>query len=91
MTQDQVRVHVLSAVENELIRAMNIHGTFVDFHHGWGVISEEMHELFLEICRKDDMQNPRRIFAEAVQVAAMAAKVAMLATEKDRKNMGVGA
>lgn len=77
MTQEQIRAQTLAEVENELTRTIAKHGLPVDYHHGMGILSEEVHELFMEIFRKDG--NPTRIAAEATQVAAMACKIAMIA------------
>lgn len=85
MTPEQIIVQTLSVTENELRTAMAKHGQFVDYHHGWGVLAEEVEELFKEICRKDEKQNPHKIKAEAVQVAAMACKIAILATERAKE------
>lgn len=82
MTQVQIMVQTLSEVEDELSRAILKHGMPVDYHHGWGILAEEVEELFREICRKDREQNPLRIAAEAVQVAAVAAKIAMVAMQR---------
>lgn len=79
MTQTQIMTETLSRVEDELARAILKHGMPTDYHHGIGILSEEVHELFLEVFRKDSQQNPLRIAAEAKQVAAVACKIAMLA------------
>ena len=73
------RVEALAAVESELIRALGKHGMPVDYHHGLGILAEEAFELFSEIRRRDEWHNPHRIAAEAVQVAAVACKIVMLA------------
>ena len=79
MTQAQIMAQALAEVENELIVAIKRHGMPVDYHHGWGILAEEVEELFREICRKDREQNPLKIAAEARQVAAVACKISMLA------------
>lgn len=85
MTQVQIMVQTLSEVEDELSRAILKHGMPVDYHHGWGILAEEVEELFREIFRKDREQNPLKIKGEAIQVAAMACKIAILATERAKE------
>lgn len=80
--------NALSAVEDELLRAIAKHGAFVDYHHGLGVLQEEVHELFLEIIRRDDQQIPLKISAEAIQVAAVACKLAILASGRAKEARG---
>lgn len=77
MTTDQLRADTIAMIETELDTILRRHGLPVDHHHGFGIISEEVHELFQEIMRRD--QNPGKIAAEAIQVAAVACKMAMLA------------
>ena len=79
MTQAQIMAQALAEVENELIVAIKRHGMPVDYHHGIGILGEEVHELFLEVFRKDREQNPLKIAAEARQVAAVALKIQILA------------
>ena len=83
MTQTQIMAQALAEVENELIAAIKKHGMPVDYHHGIGVLGEEVHELFLEVFRKDREQNPLKIAAEAKQVAAVAIKIVVLAMSRE--------
>jgi hypothetical protein len=87
--QEGVIVEILAMVETELRYAIKKHGYFYDYHHGLGVMLEEVRELETEIFRKDDWQNPHRIKAEAIQVAAMATKIALLAN-KSIESRGIG-
>ena len=83
MTQAQIMAQALAEVENELIVAIKRHGMPVDYHHGIGILGEEVHELFLEVFRKDQQQNPLKIAAEAKQVAAVAIKIVVLAMSRE--------
>ena len=83
MTQAQIMAQTLSEVEDELSRAILKHGMPVDYHHGLGILGEEVHELFLEVFRKDQQQNPLKIAAEARRVAAVACKISMLAMMRE--------
>lgn len=68
---EEARIDVaMAAVRAELIRATKLHGPMRSAHEGYGVIAEEVHELFLEIIGNDG--DAAKI--EATQVAAMAAR-----------------
>lgn len=64
---------VLGMVEIELRRATSLHGEFHSPHEGYGVLAEEMDEL-MDALRANDLVQIRE---EAVQVAAMAARIVL--------------
>lgn len=61
----------LGMVEGELRRATRAHGSFHSPHEGYGVLAEEFAEL-LDALRSND---PAQVCEEAIQVAAMAARL----------------
>jgi phage terminase large subunit-like protein len=75
--QKENQSSAMKLVQNELERCIKDHGLFVDSHQAYGVIMEEIHEMFDEI----KMNNLPRAIEEAVQVAAMAIKF-ILSCEK---------
>jgi len=74
-----ILIEQLSSLENELGKTIEKHGMPTDYHHGLGLMAEEVRELETEVYKKDFNHNPLRIRAEAIQVAGLAIKVAMLA------------
>ena len=70
---------IIAQVQAELNQTLRKHGTFRSYHEGLGVLLEEVHELSMEIYRKDLGRDPRKLKDEAIQVAAMGAKLALLA------------
>ena len=60
----------LSAVRKEMIRATQLHGGFRNGHEGYGILQEEVDELFDDI----KANRKKRAKVEAVQVAATAAR-----------------
>lgn len=66
---------VLFDVEQELQSATTEHGEFfASNHEGYGVIMEEIEELWDEIKKKRSKRDPALMRAEAIQVAAIAVK-----------------
>ena len=65
--------HAANAAITEMQSAIAKHGWFNSRHEGYAALLEEMDELWDEI--KADGP-PQRIFAEAVQVGAMALEIA---------------
>ncbi len=64
----------ISDVANEVTRAKKIHsGEFNSLHEGYGVLLEEMDELWDEI--KAKKPDPVKVRTEAMQVAAMAVRI----------------
>ena len=72
--------HEAELAAAEARRGRNLHGPFHSFHEGWGVMQEELEELFDEI----RVKNPsyESIHTEAIQVAAMALRIAVCARRK---------
>ena len=62
----------LAAVYRELARARTKNGPMHSHHEAWGVIQEELDEVWDEVKRQQP--DPQRIIAELVQVAAMCAR-----------------
>lgn len=61
----------------EAVRAMSRHGEFASMHEAYGVLAEEVAELFDEVRRKDgDPMRLQGIRREAIQVAAVALRLA---------------
>ncbi len=78
--------HIYGQVKQELIRAEQIHGSFHSLHEGIAVLREEYRELedavFWGIQRTGRVDGIQK---EAVQVAAMAIRLAMMVTATTRK------
>ena len=62
----------LQDVADELLRARQNHVDMNSAHEGYAILLEEVHELWDEVRRKDELRDPARMRAEACQVAAMA-------------------
>lgn len=67
---------LLAAVEVELVAAVARYGDFASLHEGYAVLLEEADELFDEIKVKSADRDLKKVRAEALQVAAMALKLA---------------
>ncbi len=63
----------LSDIRDEMQRAIGEHGWFNSRHEGYAVILEELDELWNEIKQN---ASPEYIYAEAIQVSAMAMEFA---------------
>ena len=70
----------LSHIEDEMDAAQRRYGPFTSTHEAYGVLAEEVAEL-LEAVRSNDAGS---IAAEAVQVAAVAARLAEQCSTGDR-------
>ena len=66
----------LYEVGEELGRIRAQHNPFVSPHEGLGVLMEEFHELQLEIYKRPTSYRPDLMRAEAIQVAAVAVRLA---------------
>jgi hypothetical protein len=66
---------VMNCVENEIRRAVSLHGPMKSLHEGYAVILEEMDELWDEVKLKAKLRDPENIREEAIQIAAMAARL----------------
>lgn len=63
---------ILVDVVTEYISATSKNGPFNSAHEGYGVILEELDELWDEIKKKHALRSPEKMREEAIQVAAMA-------------------
>lgn len=62
---------IVKEVEAELDRATNLFGPIKSAHEGYGVLLEEVDELW-DVVKRNDFVNGRE---EAIQVAAMAIRI----------------
>jgi hypothetical protein len=69
---------ILQAVEVEARSAHKTHGYYYSAHHGWGVMAEELRELFDEICINQSRRDLDHLRKEAVQVVACAVRIVAL-------------
>ncbi|RJR31878.1 MAG: hypothetical protein C4574_00565 [Candidatus Latescibacterota bacterium] len=74
MTQDKHLEEIFARIKNELSWAEKKFGGFASAHEGYGVILEELDELWHEIKNNKSVGSIRRMRDEAIQVAAMAVK-----------------
>lgn len=66
----------VAAVGQELEIARLSHAPINSLHEGYAVILEECDELWAEVKKRSRDRNPGRIYAELVQIAAMAQRMA---------------
>ena len=64
-------------IRDEMEESVLKYGAFHSFHEAYGVLKEEVDELWNEIKRKEHDYD--KIYKEAIQVAAMARKIALCA------------
>lgn len=63
------------AAHGELLRAKTVHpGLLKNYHEGYAILLEEVDELWTEI--KAKVIDPAKVRKEAIQVAAMALRIA---------------
>ncbi len=75
LNRDDMKISdVMTAVENELRRAVNLHGGMKSCHEGYAVILEEVDELWEHVRLKDKLRKKSEMRLEAIQIAAMAAR-----------------
>jgi hypothetical protein len=70
---------VAKLIEDEAVAAESKFGDFASMHEAYGVLAEEVAELFEAIRLKQDdvgTRRPTQIRAEAIQVAAVALRIA---------------
>lgn len=67
---------VLDDVRLEAAKASEAHGPFNSDHEAYGVLLEELDELWEHVKMKRPMRNREAMYREAVQVAAVAARFA---------------
>lgn len=83
-TEELHRV-VLEAHE-AAIAAHDVYGDFASMHEAYGVLAEEVAELFDAVrMRQTDTQRLPSIRAEAIQVACVALRIAEQAGREERK------
>jgi hypothetical protein len=80
-TFDTRLIMFMETTEEELAAAVENHGQFNSAHEGYGVLMEEVRELEAEIFKKRAERCGLRMYEECVQVAAMAAKLAIQIAE----------
>jgi hypothetical protein len=73
---------VIREVEQELHRAVSIHGPMRSAHKGWAVIHEEMEELWDEVKKKQSKRSREKMREEAIQIAAMATRFVVDVVDK---------
>lgn len=71
---DQVEL-LMNIVGTELRKAQAAHGPMVSAHEGYAVIKEELDELWEEV--KTNPPDRRKMAVEAIQIAAMAARLCL--------------
>ena len=64
--------NALREVDEELLRAINIHQWSGSAHEGWAVIFEEVDELWDEVRKRHSERDKGAMRREALQVAATA-------------------
>jgi hypothetical protein len=75
------RIIFVETGEDEVEAIIQKHGAFASAHEGLGVLLEEVHELQAEIFLKRDKRDGQRMYAECVQIAAVAATIAITIAE----------
>ena len=71
--------HALMRVSGELTYGRGKHGVMKSVHDGWGRLEGEVLELMREVHGRGE-DRIQRVFDEAIQVAAMAIRLAVTAT-----------
>lgn len=79
--EDYERIATQARIEAGL--AYIKHGDLHSLHEGYGVLMEEVEELFDEIKNKN--HDPGDVFKESLQVAAVAIRIAYLASGQQQK------
>lgn len=76
-SQDDAKIKpVMKAIRKELKRAMTLHpGSMRNAHEAYAVLLEEVDELWDEIKKNSKTRDPLKMREEAIQVAAMAARL----------------
>jgi hypothetical protein len=67
----------LGLVEEEAVRASELHPPHHSYHEAHGIIAEELDEFWDIVRMKGHLRNSRDALGELVQVAAAAAKAAV--------------
>lgn len=67
--------NILSDVRDEFLSAKTKHpGMQNSLHEGYGVLMEEVEEFWDEVKKRQSKRDPAKVYAELVQVAAMAVR-----------------
>lgn len=72
-------------LQARVTKAIAVHGQYASYHEAYGVLCEEVRELFDHICAKADARDHDALRAEALDVATVAVKLALLASLKESK------
>ena len=72
----------METVEDEVIEIIEEHGDFHSAHEGYGVLMEEVREFEAEVFKKRAARDPQAMYEELVQIAAVAAKLAITIVEE---------
>ena len=82
MKETHLKINSVLDIEKELNRAKDMHsGDFNSYHEAYGVLKEEVDELWDEIKLKNPDAN--LIYTEAKQVACMAIRIMQEFDKKD--------
>lgn len=81
---------VAKAIEDEMRRAVALHGDFRSEHEALAVILEEYYELQEEVFKKQVNYDHDAMRKEALHLAAMAAKLVMYIDSKPTKIINTG-
>ena len=82
--EDLVLGRLLPDVHAAYQDSVTQHGHYASTHEGYGVILEELDELWAEVKKKPNQLRWRAVYAEARDVAASAVKMMELAVEQGR-------
>lgn len=77
MNKGKERNRIVGLVVNELISAQEKWPGFNSAHEGWGVLAEEVDELWDEVKVNQKKRDLDKMRKEAIQVAAMAIRFAV--------------
>ena len=73
---DGVLLDLYEDIADEVLEAMHKHGEYHSLHEGYAVLAEEVDELWDSVRAKWEKRDPAAIRREAVQIAAVAVKIA---------------
>ena len=77
MNTDERLHRILGAVGDEASKCQSSYGDFASMHEAYGVLAEEVSELFDAIRMKQRLPTrPQLIELEAIQIAAVALRIA---------------
>ena len=80
------KIHAaMGRVLDEASAAQSVYGNYASMHEAYGVLAEEVAELFDGVrMRQNDPERAKAIGREAIQVAAVALRIAAQADEVTR-------